>query len=99
MPLHRRLPKRGFSNIRFKTTNAVVNLVDLEERFEAGQVINEAALRESRLIKGTFDFVKVLGKGDVSKALTLEGLKVSTSVREKIEKAGGSIADSAPVES
>ena len=99
MPLHRRLPKRGFSNIRFKTTNAVVNVADLDERFEAGQVINEAALREARLIKGSFDFVKVLGNGEVSKALTLEGLKVSTSAREKIEKAGGSIADSAPAKS
>ena len=99
MPLHRRLPKKGFSNIRFKTTNAVVNVADLDERFEAGQVINEAALREARLIKGSFDFVKVLGNGEVSKALTLEGLKVSTSAREKIEKAGGSIADSAPAKS
>ena len=99
MPLHRRLPKKGFSNIRFKKTNAVVNVGDLDERFEAGQVINEAALYEARLIKGSFDFVKVLGNGAVSTALTLEGLKVSTSAREKIEKAGGSIADSAPQES
>ena len=52
-----------------------------------------------KLIKGSFDFVKVLGNGEVSKALTLEGLKVSTSAREKIEKAGGSIADSAPAKS
>lgn len=94
MPLHRRLPKKGFSNVRFAKKGAVVNVAGLEERFEAGQVVNEAALREARLIKGSCDFVKVLGNGEVTKAFTLEGLAVSASAREKIEKAGGSIAES-----
>ena len=96
MPLHRRLPKKGFSNVRFAKKGAVVNVCGLEERFEAGQVINEAALRETGLVNGPCDFVKVLGNGDVSKAFTLEGLSVSASAREKIEKAGGSIAESVP---
>ncbi len=60
MPLHRRLPKKGFSNIRFKTTNAVVNVADLDERFEAGQVINEAALREVTVVDDCCGFL-VLG--------------------------------------
>ena len=67
----------------------------LEARFEAGQVVNEAALVEARLVKGSFDFVKVLGNGELTKSLTLEGLAVSASAKEKIEKAGGSIAESA----
>ena len=99
MPLHRRLPKKGFSNIRFKKTNAVVSIGDLSERFDAGQVVNEAALREACLVKGSFDFIKVLANGEVTKALTLEGLKVSTSAREKIEQAGGTVADSEALES
>ena len=95
MPLHRRLPKKGFSNVRFAKKGAVVNVGDLEARFEAGQVVNEAALVEARLVKGSFDFVKVLGNGELTKSLTLEGLAVSASAKEKIEKAGGSIAESA----
>ena len=94
MPLHRRLPKKGFSNVRFAKKGAVVNVADLETRFEAGQVVNEAALIEARLVKGAFDFVKVLGNGELTKSLTLEGLAVSASAKEKIEKAGGSIAES-----
>ncbi len=98
MPLHRRLPKKGFSNVRFAKKGAVLNVADLEARFDAGQVINEAALREARLVKGSSDYVKILGVGELTKALTLEGLAVSASAREKVEKAGGSIAES-PAES
>ncbi len=96
MPLARRLPKKGFSNVAFAKKGAVVNVADLEARFEAGQVVNEAALRESGLLKGSCDYVKLLGNGDVTKAFTIEGLRVSGSAREKIEKAGGSVAESEP---
>ena len=95
MPLHRRLPKKGFNNARFAKRGAIVNVTGLEDAFEAGQIVNEAALREAGLVNGPCDYVKVLGNGDLTKALTIEGLKLSASAKEKIEKAGGSIAESA----
>jgi len=93
MPLHRRLPKRGFNNIRFQDKIAVVNVSDLNGRFEDGATVNMESLKEVRLVKGTYDAVKILGDGDISKKLTVEGCKVSASAKEKIEKAGGSIAE------
>jgi len=88
MPLHRRLPKRGFTNI-FKKDYAVVNVSDLE-RFDNGATIDEAALRQAGLVKGQHDGVKVLGDGELSKKLTVTATKFSKSAREIIEKAGGS---------
>ncbi len=93
MPLHRRLPKRGFNNTRFQDKVAVVNVASLNERFEDGDTVNMETLKAARLVKGTYDGVKVLGNGDLAKKLTVSGCKVSASAREKIEKAGGSIAD------
>ena len=93
MPLHRRLPKRGFNNTRFQDKIAVVNVASLNERFEDGDTVNMGTLKAARLVKGTYDGVKVLGNGDLAKKLTIEGCKVSASAKEKIEKAGGSIAD------
>ena len=93
MPLHRRLPKRGFNNTRFQDKIAVVNVASLNERFEDGDTVNMGTLKAARLVKGTYDGVKVLGNGDLAKKLTVEGCKVSASAKEKIEKAGGSIAD------
>jgi len=90
MPLIRRIPKRGFNNAAFKTQYAVVNLSDLES-FEAGTTIDEATLRAAGLIRGTFDGVKILGTGELSKSLNITATKLSASAREKIEKAGGSI--------
>ena len=87
MPLHRRLPKRGFTNI-FKKDYAVVNVSDLE-RFDSGATIDEAALRQAGLVKGQHDGVKVLGDGGLSKKLTVSATKFSKSAREIIEKAGG----------
>ncbi len=87
MPLHRRLPKRGFTNI-FKKDYAVVNVSDLE-RFDNGASIDEAALRQAGLVKGQHDGVKVLGDGELSKKLTVSATKFSKSAREIIEKAGG----------
>jgi large subunit ribosomal protein L15 len=92
MPLHRRLPKRGFNNTRFQDKIAVVNVASLDERFEDGATVNEETLRAARLIKGTYDAVKVLGNGDLATKLTVEGCKVSATAREKIEKAGGTVA-------
>jgi len=90
MPLIRRVPKRGFNNAAFKTRFAIVNLTDLE-RFEAGTTIDETFLREKKLIRGSFDGVKVLGNGELTKKLTVSVTKVSASAKEKIEKAGGSV--------
>ncbi len=92
MPLHRRLPKRGFNNTRFQDKIAVVNVSSLNDRFEDGDTVNMETLKKARLVKGTYDAVKVLGNGDIEKKLTVEGCKVSASAKEKIEKAGGSIA-------
>jgi large subunit ribosomal protein L15 len=87
MPLHRRLPKRGFTNI-FKKDYAVVNVSDLE-RFDNGLSIDETTLRQAGLVKGSHDGVKVLGDGELSKKLTVSATKFSKSAREIIEKAGG----------
>lgn len=93
MPLHRRLPKRGFNNHDFRDVFGVVNVGDLDGRFETGAVINEESLRESGLLNGRCDKVKLLGDGEVEKSFTIEVDKVSASAREKIEKAGGSIKE------
>jgi large subunit ribosomal protein L15 len=91
MPLHRRLPKRGFNNHDFRTLNGVVNVGDLDGRFEAGAVINEDSLRKAGLLNGRCDAVKLLADGEVEKAYTIEVDKVSAAARAKIEKAGGTI--------
>ncbi len=91
MPIHRRMPKRGFNNKTFRDRVAIVNLCGLERKFEADTVINEAALREAGLIKGAWEAVKILGNGTLTKALTVEGLRCSASARTKIEEAGGSV--------
>jgi large subunit ribosomal protein L15 len=88
MPLHRRLPKRGFTNI-FKKDYAVVNVSDLD-RFDNGASVDEAALRAAGLVKGQNDGVKILGDGELTKKLTVSATKFSKSAREIIEKAGGS---------
>jgi large subunit ribosomal protein L15 len=87
MPLHRRLPKRGFTNI-FKKDYAVVNVSDLE-RFDTGASVDENTLRQVGLVKGSHDGVKILGDGELSKKLTVSATKFSKSARETIEKAGG----------
>ncbi len=92
MPLHRRLPKKGFSNDQFRDVYEVVNVGSLNDAFEDGAVINEASLRESGLVNRNCDAIKILGTGDLSRKLTIEIKSVSASAREKIEKAGGSVA-------
>jgi large subunit ribosomal protein L15 len=90
MPLIRRLPKRGFGNGPFKRTYAVINLTDLE-RFDADAHVTEQLLREKGLLKGKVDGVKILGRGEVTKKLTVEADKFSESARQKIEQAGGAV--------
>jgi len=92
MPLFRRLPKKGFSNVQFRDVYEVVNVGCLNDAFEDGAVINEASLRESGLVNRNCDAIKILGSGDLSRKLTIEIKNVSASAREKIEKAGGSVA-------
>jgi large subunit ribosomal protein L15 len=90
MPLIRRLPKRGFNNAAFHKRYAIVNLDDLNA-FKAGTAVNEQLLRESKLIRGDFVGIKILGDGELKHSLKVEADKVSTAAREKIEKAGGTI--------
>jgi len=89
MPIHRRLPKRGFTNI-FKKVFAVVNVRDLE-RFESGTVVDENELIRCGLVKGPRDGIKLLAQGEISKGLTVKVNRVSRSAKEKIEAAGGSV--------
>ena len=89
MPLQRRLPKVGFNNI-FGVEYAPVNVGDLQG-FDAGTVVDEAALREQRVVRGRWDGVKLLGTGEIDRALTVRVHAVSASAREKIEKAGGTV--------
>ncbi|BBO74875.1 50S ribosomal protein L15 [Desulfosarcina widdelii] len=89
MPIHRRLPKRGFKN-PFKKVFSIVNVQDLN-RFEADSIIDEVAFIKSGLVKGDRDGIKILGKGDVQIPVTVRINKVSESARQKIEAAGGKI--------
>ncbi len=91
MPLQRRLPKRGFNNHDFRDVVAIVNVGQLDKAFEAGATVDEAALREAGLLNRRCDSVKLLGQGEISKALTVVVDLASASAREKIEKAGGSV--------
>src|ERR1051325_9219476 len=86
-PIQRRLPKRGF-NVPFPVKTVAVNLGDLE-RFKPGTDVNEAVLREARLVQGKGVRIKVLGDGDVPQKLKVSAHAFSASAKEKIEKAGG----------
>ena len=88
MPLHRRLPKRGFTNI-FKTEYEVVNLERLASLNETE--ITPDVLRKAGVVSAKNSLVKVLGQGEVAKAITVSAHKFSKSAQEKIEKAGGKI--------
>lgn len=90
MPLQRRVPKRGFNNI-FRTEYAIVNLSSLEERFEAGATVDAESLKACGLIKKELDGVKVLARGELTKALTVKVSAVSEAAKAKIEAAGGTV--------
>ncbi|MSO55948.1 MAG: 50S ribosomal protein L15 [Acidobacteria bacterium] len=88
MPLHRRVPKRGFHN-PFRIEYAVVNLDSIAERFEMGTVVTPELLREIGLVAGTTKLVKVLARGEITKGLTILAHKFSGKAAEKIAAAGG----------
>jgi large subunit ribosomal protein L15 len=88
MPLHRRVPKRGFNNI-FRVEYAVVNVDRIAAVFDAGTVVTPEMLHEKGLVPGGAAKVKVLARGDVAKALTVKAHKFSGKAAEKIAAAGG----------
>ena len=92
MPLSRRLPKRGFNNTQFRTENQEVRLGDLDKLAEGAEVTTEALL-EAGLIRANKGPAKLLSNGEVSRAVTVRGLKVSAGARAKIEAAGGRVED------
>ena len=90
LPLFRRLPKRGFSNARFKVRYATINLSDLN-KFEDGAVVTPELLKEMGLVKNGLDGIKVLGNGKLEKKLTVKAHKFSSTAQRKIESHGGKI--------
>lgn len=88
LPLQRRLPKRGFSNARFRVDYTVVNVGDLAV-FEDGSVVDIDALRQAGLVKALKDGVKILGNGELAKSLTVQANAFSKTAEEKITAAGG----------
>ena len=88
MPLIRRIPKRGFNNIRFGTDYIPVNIESLNN-FENGARVDEAILRQTGLANGTVKRIKILGDGELTKKLTVVAHAFSASAKAKIEKAGG----------
>ena len=91
MPLHRRLPKKGFNNTRFQDKILIVNLSQLERVFEAGATVDENTLRAAKLVQGPCDAVKLLGNGTLTKSLNVVVDFVSASAREKVTQAGGTV--------
>lgn len=88
MPLQRRVPKRGFNNI-FAAHYVSINVDELNKRFEDGAVIDAKAISDAGIIKNTRDGIKILGRGEVTKKLTVIASSFSASAKEKIEAAGG----------
>ena len=87
MPLYRRLPKRGFNNI-FAKQYVTINVSDLE-RFDNGTEVTAELLKEAGVVSKVLDGIKVLGRGELTKNLTVKVAKFTASASEKIEKAGG----------
>ena len=87
LPLYRRLPKRGFTNDKFRTRYAFINLDELN-RFEEGTVVTPALLKETGIIKKQLAGIKVLGTGKLEKKLTIQANKFSASALEKIQESG-----------
>jgi large subunit ribosomal protein L15 len=91
IPLYRKLPKRGFSNAQFTTVYGIVNVGDLE-RVE-GEVIDRDALVAAGLVRSSDKLIKVLGEGEISRAVKVTAHKFSGSAKAKIEAAGGSVTE------
>ena len=88
MPLYRRIPKRGFTNINRKNIVAI-NISVLDHYYEDGDTVVSEDLIERGIIKDTYDGLKILGNGEISKKLTVKANAFSASAKEKIEAAGG----------
>ena len=88
MPLVRRIPKRGFNN-PFALVVATVNVGDLERIFSPGDEVTPEAIKKRSLVKGTYEVLKILGDGELTKRLKVSAHRFSQSAKEKIEKAGG----------
>ena len=88
MPLQRRIPKRGFNNI-FAKEIVIVNVGTLEKKFENGATVDTEALVKAGILKNSFDGVKILSNGALTKSLTVKANAFSKSAKEKIEAAGG----------
>jgi len=97
MPLYRRLAHRGFSNYPFKKEWQIVNLGEIEKRYEANETVDPASLYKKGLVKKSIP-VKILATGDFTKKLSFKVAAVSASAKEKIEKAGGDVAVNPPLE-
>jgi len=91
MPLYRRLPHRGFDNSMFRKEWQIVNLDKIEAKYSAGETVDGASLLAKGLVKKSEGLVKILGDGDVTKALVFQVDKVSAQAKAKIEKAGGKV--------
>jgi large subunit ribosomal protein L15 len=91
MPFFRRIPKRGFSNARFRTEYQVVNVSVLNDKFEDGARVTPAVLEERGLIRSATEPVKILGDGELTRKLEVEATRFSTSAAMKITRAGGQI--------
>ena len=89
MPLFRRLPKRGFNNAQFRREYSVVNVAGLEAKYDAGAHVTRQSLLETGLVRNSRLGVKILGNGELTKALVVEASKFSKSATEKITRAGG----------
>jgi len=87
LPLYRRLPKRGFSNAKFKTEYAVINVGDLN-KFEEGTVITPELLKETGIIKNQLAGIKVLGHGEIDHKITIRAHRFSSTALEKLERSG-----------
>jgi large subunit ribosomal protein L15 len=87
-PIHRRLPKRGFTNGMFQKEFAVVNVGDLD-RFDDGTTVDAAALKAARLVVGTFDGIRILGDGELTKKLSVTADHFTGTAKAKIEAKGG----------
>ncbi len=90
-PLFRRLPKVGFNNAQFRKEFQIVNLGDLEARFDDGEHVTAASLEEAGLIRDREDRVKILGEGELKKKLTVDAHRFSASAATKIEALGGTV--------
>jgi len=93
MPLIRRLPKKGFSNLRFRLEYAILNVRDLEQHFGGSEEVSPEAAKGRGIMKKRENLLKILGKGELKKPLTVRAHRFSATAREKIEKAGGTVIE------